>query len=80
VSVDPHEDQMDLICPFDSDDPEFVRGFEIGALWERLKNGPPCQATIHATNAEMVIRLAAAADMGFSAEDLGGDWVHVEFH
>jgi hypothetical protein len=71
---------MDLICPFDSDDPEFVRGFEIGALWERLKAGMPCEAMIHAANAEMVIRLAEASSVGFSAEDLGGDWIQVEFN
>jgi hypothetical protein len=81
VSVDrPHENQMDLIFPFDSDDPEFVRGFEIGALWERLKGGIPCAATLHAVNAEMVIRLAEASAVSFSAEDLSDDWIQVEFH
>jgi hypothetical protein len=71
---------VELICPFDSDDPEFIRGFEVGALWERLKTDGPCEATLHAANAEMAMRLAEAAHRDFSGEDLGDDWVHVRFH
>ncbi|HUZ41179.1 MAG TPA: hypothetical protein VMU68_07285 [Acidimicrobiales bacterium] len=71
---------MELICPFDSDDPEFVRGFEIGALWERLKSREPVTATIHATNIEMTMRIAEATGIAFRAEDLDDDWLQVEFH
>jgi len=28
-----------LALPFDTDDTEFVRGFEAGRLWEQLKSG-----------------------------------------
>ena len=70
---------MDLICPFDSDDPEFARGFEAGALWERLKADPACEATIHATNVEMVMRMAKAAHREVATETLDDDWVHVTF-
>jgi hypothetical protein len=78
--VDPNENhKMNLIFPFDSDHPEFVRGFEIGALWERLKAGGPCEATLHATNAEMAIRLAEATGRSFTGEDLGDDWVAIRF-
>jgi type IV secretory pathway ATPase VirB11/archaellum biosynthesis ATPase len=68
---------MELICPFDTDDPEFVRGFEIGVLWERLQSGEACEVTIHATNAEMVIRLAESTGREFCAEDMGDDWLCV---
>lgn len=71
---------VDLICPFDSDDPEFTRGFEIGMIWERLKSGEPCAATIHASNAEMILRLAETSGMRFRAQDLSEEWLHVEFH
>ena len=70
---------MDLICPFDSDDPEFARGFEAGALWERLKADPACEATVHASNAEMVTRMASAARREVSIEALEDDWIHVTF-
>lgn len=71
---------MELICPFDSDDPEFVRGFEVGALWERLKTREAFETTIHATNVEMVMRLADAADRGYFAAELTDDLIQVEFH
>jgi hypothetical protein len=76
-SSDRHK--MDLVCPFDSDHPEFTRGFELGVLWERLKKPGPFEATLHATNAEMVMRVAEAAGRSFSGEDIGDDWVSVRF-
>ena len=66
-----------LILPFDSDEPEFTRGFEAGALWERLKNQPGFEGTVHAENAEMVMRIAEATGCEFSGEDVGDGWLHV---
>ncbi len=71
---------MDLVCPFDTDDPEFTRGFEAGVLWATLRSGEPCEATIHGTNAEMAMRMAEATGRPFCGEDLGDDWLAVSFH
>jgi hypothetical protein len=59
----------------DSDDPEFCRGVEAGRLWEQLKTGESVEQTIHATNAEMAIRMCEALDREFSAEELDETWV-----
>lgn len=41
-----------LVLPFDTDDPEFVRGFEVGRLWEKMKLTPePFEETVHSTEA-----------------------------
>ena len=64
-----------LVLPFDSDDAEFCRGVEAGRLWEQLKTGEPVEQTIHATNAEMAIRMCEALDREFSAEELDDTWL-----
>ena len=71
---------VDLKYPFDLDDPEFTRGFEIGMIWERLKSGEPCAATIHANNVEMIMRRVETSGMRFRAQYLSEEWLHVEFH
>lgn len=70
-------DGYSLVLQLDSDDPEFRRGVEIGMLWARLEYEPVVQATVHADTAEMVIRIAEARDVPFSAEQLDGDWLEV---
>jgi hypothetical protein len=65
-----------LVLPFDTDEPEFTRGFEAGVIWERTENGP-YEGLIHAENAEMVIRIAEAREMTFVGEDVGNDWMQV---
>lgn len=69
---------LSLALPFDTDEPEFRRGVEIGMLWERLQRAVvPVTATVHADCAEMVMRLAEAHSLPFTAKSLGGDWVGV---
>lgn len=70
-----------LTLPFDTDNPEFIRGAEIGMLWQRLVHGEiPVQATIHSTNAEMMMRIAEAKGVQFSAELTDYDeWLFVTF-
>lgn len=77
IPVGGSQDELKLVCPFDTDDPEFVRGFEMGMLWERMKRDQPFDMMVHATNAEMVMRLADAAGRPFSGEEIGEDWVAV---
>ncbi|HEX7994037.1 MAG TPA: hypothetical protein VF506_08955 [Streptosporangiaceae bacterium] len=70
-----------LVLPFDTDDAEFTRGFEAGTLWQRLEAGEhPLSATVHSTNAEMVMRIAEAKGVRFSAELTDYDeWLFVTF-
>jgi hypothetical protein len=68
-----HEEQT-LVLAFDSDDPEFARGFEAGVLWQRMGVRTPFVATIHATNTEMVMRMADVAHRTFSAHELDDLW------
>ena len=62
------------MLPFDTDDPEFRRGVEAGALWAHLEHEPYVAKTVHADNAEMVMRIAEALKLPFSAEPSSGQW------
>lgn len=67
-----------LVLPFDSDDPEFARGFEAGNLWERIKNDHTTwSAYIHATNAEMIMRMCESEGRVFSAKDVDDTFIEV---
>jgi hypothetical protein len=71
---------MTLLLPFDTDDPLFTRGVEVGRLWELLKTGEEVRETVHATNAEMVIRLGEATGRDFETEEpFDGAWLRVFF-
>jgi hypothetical protein len=68
------------LLPFDTDDAEFARGFEAGRLWGRLREtDAEVVETVHATNAEMIMRLAEATDRPVQAVDLDEDWIEVTF-
>ena len=66
-----------LILAFDSDDPEFARGFEAGRLWSQLRGcpGQPVIELVHARNAELVFRMADATGRSVRGEDIGDDWL-----
>jgi hypothetical protein len=67
-----------LILAFDTDDPEFARGFEAGRMWERVKgDATTWDEMIHASNAEMVMRMCESQDRAFRADVVDDDWVHV---
>jgi hypothetical protein len=69
-----------LVLPFDTDNPEFIRGVEVGRLWENLKAEPgPYEATVHLSNAEMVIRIAEAQNRTVESEELDDTWMNVKF-
>lgn len=67
----------ELVLAFDTDDPEFVRGVEVGRLWELLDHAGEAELTIHGTNAEMAMRIAEAKGLAFRGDHLEGDWYHV---
>lgn len=67
-----------LALAFDSDDPEFARGVEVGRLWEQLKDPEPLEQTIHAGNVEMAVRMAEATGRRMVVEDSPDPcWVHL---
>lgn len=67
-----------LLLAFDTDEPEFTRGFELGQLWERLnRDGFLLQPLAHASNAEMFMRMAEAKGFSFSAEPVNDEWLSI---
>lgn len=70
-----------LILSFDTDEPEFARGVEVGMLHSTLSSTPqlPFSVTIHATNAEMVMRLATAHRLFVKSRELSEDFLEVIF-
>lgn len=67
------------LLPFDVDEPEFVRGFEAGHVWTKLRETDERHFTVHASNAEMMLRIGEANEMQVRSEELGDDWIEVEF-
>lgn len=73
------EESYELLLPFDTDDPEFVRGFEAGKVWASLNAHERTEFTIHATNLEMALRIGEALGMSVVSEDVSEDFVDVRF-
>lgn len=68
------------LLPFDTDDAEFARGFETGRLWALLQTtDDEIIETVHARNAEMILRLAEATDRQVQAVDLDEHWIEATF-
>jgi hypothetical protein len=69
---------VECLLAFDTGEPEFARGFEVGLLWGRMIHESEIVQTIHAENAEMVIRMAEAYDTWtFTGEPVGEDRMRV---
>ena len=70
-----------LLLPFDSDDPQFARGFELGHLWALLRELRDETVTelVHASNTEMLIRIAEATGREFAAKILDETWLEITF-
>lgn len=70
----------DLVLPFDTDNPEFVRGVEVGRLWEIMKATPEAfEEMVHLVNAEMVLRIAEAQNRTVESEEHDEIWMTVKF-
>ena len=68
------------VLQFDTDSPEFIRGVEVGRIWERLKNeDEEVLVMIHATNAEMIMRISEATDRPVISEEHDDRWMTVTF-
>lgn len=69
------------LLAFDTEHPEFARGFEAGRIWATLRACPDevVQEYVHANNIEMAMRLAEATGRQVEATELGGDWLEATF-
>ena len=48
-----------------------------GLLWACLDHQPFVEASVHADNAEMVMRIAEAKGLPFTAGETAPDWLHI---
>lgn len=73
-------DGYTIALKFDTETSDFVRGVEIGRLWEILTRTPgPVEEIIHASNAEMVQHLAERIGRAVRSEELDETWILVAF-
>lgn len=74
-----------LVLAFDTDDPQFVRGFEAGRVWTELERAvteghlPTEPVTVHAANAEMCLRMAESLKLTVEWKELDDMWAEVVF-
>lgn len=67
-----------LLLPFDTEEPEFARGFEAGRLWALVReDAGEVEETVHTSNAEMLMRMGEALDRIVIGEELDGTWTRV---
>lgn len=65
-----------LMLQFDSDNPEFTRGFEAGIIYNKCQNNiDVVDQNIHASNSEMVIRICELFEKKFVGQLLDDDWM-----
>jgi hypothetical protein len=73
-------DDYEMLLPFDSDEPQFTLGFEMGRIWAETEDTEgEREFTIHAANVEMVLRIAEARLMNVTSVELGDEWLEVTF-
>lgn len=61
-----------LVLPFDSDDPEFTRGFACGQVWQLIEmNEPYIETTITSDNLYMFITMADTRGYTIEMEETG---------
>jgi hypothetical protein len=70
-----------LLLRFDTDDPEFARGFECGRLWALLREEPEAEMSeyVRVGNLEMLLRLGEATNRTVQTEDADPAWVLATF-
>ncbi len=73
------ENGHSLVLAFDTSASDFVRGVEVGRLWEQLKSDEPVVQEIHASNAEMLLRMAEATGRLLRADELDDTWLLAHF-
>lgn len=80
-------DEPTLMLKYDTEHPEFARGFQCGMIWQLLHGGVhEFEIPVYLTNTEMVMRMAEAAGYTYTARyeddsELVGeaDWILIKF-
>ena len=73
------EDQYAIALAFDTNSSDFVRGVEIGRLWEQLQTDEPIVQEVHTSNAEMLLRMSEATGRPLRADELDETWLLAHF-
>ena len=68
-----------LALAFDTPGADFMRGVEVGRLWEQLKGEAAVEQELHVSNAEMVLRLAEATGRRVRVSELDDTWMLATF-
>lgn len=77
-----------LVLPFDTDDPEFTRGFTCGMIWQLMElDTPGIELTVSSNNVWMCAQMADAGGYLLEAKETGvvaseledADWMNVSF-
>lgn len=72
--------ERELVLRFDTDHPEFTRGFEAGMIWERMNQRiPTFEQHISGKNAEMIMRMAEVQSYKYVADNLEDGWYWIKF-
>ena len=81
MTDDDDEVRYRMVLPFDSDDPEFCRGWEAATIYESLRNDPfhRQRFQIHSENAEMALRIAERFGRPVMLLSDADDWLDMEF-
>lgn len=65
---------------FDTDAPEFCRGWQAGVLYAELRDSTePHEQWVFGTNAEMILRIAEATGRDLVIEEHEYDWMLAKF-
>lgn len=82
------EGKWELVLEFDTDDPEFARGFTCGQIWQLMElDTPGIELTVPSNILWMCAAMADAKGYAFEGEELNtevpgledADWVYVTF-
>lgn len=78
-----HDEQptgSSLLLAFDSDDPEFARGFEAARVWSAVRLiEHAADFMVRAENAEMMLRIAEATGRQLRITELDDEWMEAHF-
>ena len=77
----PDDLRHSLLLTFDTEDPEFARGFEAGRVWTALIANPDDEVSeiVHGSNAEMFLRMAEHLSRSVTSVELDETWIEVNF-
>lgn len=70
-----------LILPFDTDNHDFVRGFEAGRIWTLMEENPDKLPGLifHANNSEMIMRMIEVRELPLKAQFTDDEqWMRLE--